>query len=146
MVKSDLIHLFCGECLGSGIGRDTFVFGIDDTKVIKIEERAGSFQNVIEWETWESVQGTPGAKWLAPCRFISDSGSVLIMERTTPLGVLTAAKLPKRLPDWLTDHKFANYGLLKDRFVCHDYGTNLLLNHGAFDRKMREKIDWSEWS
>jgi len=139
-VLSDMAGLLCDQPLGEGIGRRTFVFGLDYTKVIKIEDSAGSFQNVMEWETWQSLEGTPYDKWLAPCRHISPCGTILIMDRTRPPG---RGELPKKLPEWLSDHKLENYGFIKSRFVCHDYGTNLLLNHGAYKPMSRRNIDWS---
>ena len=57
------------------------------------------------------------------------------MDRTQPM---RPGEEPEKMPAWLTDHKRANYGRLGKRIVCHDYGTNLLLDHGAF--KARERL------
>lgn len=131
-------NIFCGREIGFGIGRKVHLHRTDPTLVIKVEEHSRSFQNVVEYETWQALMHTPFAKWLAPVIEISASGTVLIMKRTTPC---PDKKLPTRMPAWLSDYKSENYGMLDGKFVCHDYGTNLLLNHGAFRNKMKA-VDW----
>lgn len=133
--------LFCGDRLGYGMSRSVYELAIDPTKVVKIEGERGFFQNVIEWETWQSLGTTPHGKWLAPCRWISPCGIVLVMDKTAPL---SRRRAPPKLPEWLTDTKLTNYGLIGRRVVCHDYGTNMLLNHGAFGSKQRKVRGW--WS
>lgn len=125
----DLFDIMCRDQLGSGIGRVVFEMRGDPTKVIKFEVVSQSFQNVIEWETWESLSSTKEAKWLAPCTRISACGTVLIMERTSPIP--TKYKLPTHVPAFLSDFKRDNYGLLNGRLVCHDYGTNIAISRGA---------------
>jgi hypothetical protein len=129
---SDFFHAFVGRRLGEGIGREVFEFIPDRSKVVKLETVTGSFQNIIEWETWHNL-AAKHRKWLAPCRFISPCGIVLLMDRTEPL---RPGDIPARIPEWLSDLKRENYGILDGKFVCHDYGTNLLLNHGAFAGKL----------
>lgn len=147
----DIIRLFCTEQLGDpGIGRTTFVFGPDPTKVVKIEIAAGSFQNALEWQTWTALKATRYAKFLAPCVSISDCGVALIQERVVPLPTELEEKLlpararvlkDVRFPEFLTDTKRENYGLYKGRIVACDYGSNLAINHGAFASHMR-KVKW----
>lgn len=137
-VQVDFADLFCGEKLGNGIGRQVYVLATDATKVIKVETSSQSFQNVIEWETWNDLKGTDYAAFLAPCHFISPCGIVLIQSRVEKL---TPQREKVRLPSFLTDFKRSNYGLLKNRVVCCDYGTNLLASHGAFASRLR-KPDW----
>jgi len=132
-VIADFGHAFCGTRLGVGIGREVFEFLPDLTKVVKIETSSRSFQNALEWETWNDLGKTKHGKWLAPCRFISPCGIVMIMDRTDPV---RDGDMPGRIPEWLSDLKRENYGMLNGQFVCHDYGRNLLLNHGAFAGKM----------
>lgn len=139
-IQVDLAHLICGEPLGFGIARQVFVLGTDPTKVVKVEIAAGSFQNVIEWQTWNDLRETQYAKYLAPCHHISPCGIVLIQSRVGPL---TARHERQPLPSFLTDFKRSNYGVLDRRVVCCDYGTNLLLNHGAFASRMR-KPKWRD--
>ncbi|MBX3490901.1 hypothetical protein [Parvibaculum sp.] len=134
-VWQEFVHTLTGQQIGNGISRQVYEHATDPTLVIKVEMTAMTFQNVREWQTWDALKDTKYAKWLAPCVLIGHSGNVLIQKRTQPI---PAGKEPKRLPEWLTDHKRDNYGLYEGRIVCHDYGTNLLLNHGAFGAKMRE--------
>jgi hypothetical protein len=124
-----------GDKIGEGMSRTVYEYALDITKIVKIESRAGFFQNVIEWETWNNLRDTKHSKWLAPCRYISPSGTFLIMDRSAPLRIEEA---PMRLPSWLGDHKLANYGLINKQVVCHDYGTNKLLNNGAFTARLKK--------
>lgn len=138
-VLSDFARLFCGDRLGEGIGREVYALATDPSKVVKVERGEGSFQNVIEWETWGDLKGTRHAKHLAPCHWISPCGIVLIQTRVQPL---TPEHEKARLPSFLCDFKRTNYGVLNGRVVCCDYGTNLLLNHGAFASKLAKPRWW----
>ena len=134
--ERDFFRMFCGEKLGAGISREVWSFGLDDKFVIKFEI-PGSFQNVAEWQLWQDAQHMkPEIRdWIAPCDRISNNGRVLIMHRTTP-----AKKFPERLPVWLGDCKRTNYGMLRGKFVCHDYGTNMMCNSGLTKRTY--KVNW----
>lgn len=139
IVQRDTIAMLLGERLGSGIGREVYVFALDETKVIKLENGSRSFQNMLEWELWQSLEDTPHAKWLAPCRHISPTGIVLIQDRTEPL---RKGDGPKLMPRWLCDFKLENYGKLNGRTVCHDYGWRWILRAGV-DKRM-SKVKWTE--
>lgn len=135
-VLRDFFHMICGKKLGSGIARTVYENNFDKTGVVvKIEDVTQSFQNVIEWETWQRVKDTEFARWFAPCVGISPCGIVLVMARTMP-----ATKFPDKLPVYLTDTKRTNYGIYKGRLVCHDYGTHLLMERGM-TKRMR-KANW----
>lgn len=134
-IHRDLFHLLCDQQIGYGIARTVWSSRVLPSSVIKVEENAGSFQNVAEWQVWEAVKGTQFERWFAPCEWISANGSVLIQAKTVP-----ALKYPERLPVFLTDTKRANYGLYKGRFVCHDYGKHLLLENGMTRRE--RKVEW----
>lgn len=116
--KDDLADLICGKELGYGVARRVFEHKLAPTLVVKVEENAGSFQNILEWELWNVVKDGPYAKWFAPCRHISPSGVVLLQDRVQP-----AAKFPERVPDFFTDLKIANFGTIGRQFVACDYGT-----------------------
>lgn len=138
---SDFARLFCDKSLGYGAGREVFVLGTDETRVVKVEAEAASFQNVLEWQTWQDLKETKYGKFLAPCHLISPCGIVLIQSRVTPL----TPELEKvRLPSFLTDFKRSNYGVLDGRVVCCDYGLNLLLTDGAFASKLVKPEWWDE--
>lgn len=145
------LDLLCGRLLGQGIGRAVYELRFDPTRVIKIESAGGSFQNVTEWQTWQNLAHTDYAKFLAPCDDISSSGIALIQKRVRPLpskadeqaAGVRSLLARCRVPDFLTDFKRENYGILDGRIVCCDYGSNLLLNHGAFACKLG-KPEWAE--
>jgi hypothetical protein len=125
-----------GKKLGGGIGRSVFVYELNPRFVIKVEERG--YQNIIEWELWKLVKDMPPhRRWLAPCRSISGFGSILLMDRTLPA---PRSKYPEKMPAWLGDYKYSNFGLLQGRLVCHDYGSFVNQSNGV-NGKMR-KADW----
>lgn len=139
--------LLCDQLLGRGMSRNVYSSKILPDCVVKVEEGAGQFQNVIEWETWERVRDTEHSRWFAQCRWISPDGSILIMERTRPPA---PSEFLARMPAYLCDFKRTNYGMAKteDRhggpgkewLVCHDDGTNLLFENGM-TKRMR-KAEW----
>jgi hypothetical protein len=116
----ELLNLVKGKRLGSGSARRVYVYAPDPKLVIKFETGARSFQNAMEWETWRGWQEVPHvAKWLAPCKFISPCGLILLQERTEPM---RKRELPEKIPTWATDTKIGNWGLLNGQPVMHDYG------------------------
>lgn len=135
----DAFRLLTDRKIGSGMSRTVYTSTILPDCVIKIERGAGHFQNVIEWETWQRLKDTPFARWLAPCEFISPGGSVLVMKKTIPA---REDEYLDRMPVFLTDLKRANYGIYNGNLVCHDYGTNLLMDHGM-TKRMRKAHWWS---
>lgn len=117
-VFRDLQGLFT-ECVGFGENREVWkVRGRDDI-VAKLETSGDRFQNISEHLVWNLVQDSPQAKWFAPVEWIGASGSVLFMKRTMPV---QADQFPRRVPDFFTDLKRRNFGMLDGKFVCHDYG------------------------
>jgi hypothetical protein len=130
-------HLLCDEQIGSGIARNVFSSQVLASSVVKVEDRIGSFQNVVEWETWQRVKETEFAKWFAPCEWISGDGSILVMKRTQPA---REGEFPKKMPAFLTDFKRTNYGVLGKRIVCHDYGLTTMLECGM--TKRMKNVNW----
>ena len=119
-VKTDLMDMFLGELIGSGESRDVYDCCIDDSIVIKLETRPGKFQNIKEWMVWEKVKGTKHEKWFTPCEFISANGRVLIQKKSE---VINKKDFPKKVPSFLCDLKYENFGWLNGHIVCNDYGT-----------------------
>lgn len=114
--------LLLGDKIGEGYTRKVYVCRLDQEYVVKVEPAGRAFQNVEEWRAWEWSVGTPKAKWLAPCKFISPCGLLLIQRRVTPM---RAGERPRKIPDWLTDLKPENFGHMDGRIVACDYGTIL---------------------
>lgn len=142
-------NLLCNERIGQGMSRTVYDSLLLPDCVIKVEDSAQRFQNIIEWETWKSAKWNDAHTWLAECRWISGDGSILIMEKTRPAG---PHEVPAKVPAFLTDFKRTNFGMVKttftkgpkkgqrgpDRFVCHDYGTNLALDIGTTVTSMKK--------
>lgn len=138
----EAFDLLCDERIGYGMSRQVFTSKLLPGCVIKVEQDAGRFQNVVEWETWQRVRDTPASRWFAECKWISPNGHILIMERTRPAA---ANEFPDKVPVFLSDLKRTNYGMArsngeKEWFVCHDYGTHLLFEHG-----MTKRLKKAEW-
>lgn len=130
--QRDIWSVALGEWVGEGIGRRVWTLGTDRSKVIKVEDKSESFQNIIEWEVWRHVRDTKLAKWFAPCHMISSSGCILIQTKTFPIKTL-----PRRVPAFFSDLKPENWGELDGRPVAHDYGYNKLLALGLTGRMKR---------
>lgn len=130
---SDLV---LGKILGHGISRNVYECKFDPTIVIKHEVGSG-FQNVTEWKIWEEVQYTPMAKWFAPCLYISPNGLWMVQKRVS---FMDHDKYPKRIPEFLNDIKYSNYGKIGKSFVCFDYGTIKTIRTRSLKLK---KVDWS---
>lgn len=134
--------LLCADLIGRGMSRNVFSSKLLPDCVVKVEEDAGRFQNIIEWETWQRVKDTDHAKWFAACRWISPNGTILIMERTRPPA---PREFLDKMPVFLCDFKRTNYGMAslgkgRERLVCHDYGTHLMFENGMSNRL--KKADW----
>lgn len=123
----ELAHMMLGNRLrGYGMSRHVYDHPHDVSKVIKVENSRGHFQNVIEWEIWRTFQDDKIiSKWLSPCHEISQNGTFLIMEKAFDV---RPSEIPKRLPSFITDHKPDNFGVIgfgdNKRVVCRDYGTS----------------------
>lgn len=128
------------EKVGWGSAREVYKMRApQDDCVVKLESKSYSFQNVREWNVWETVKETKFAKWFAPCVSISPNGSVLIQRKTTPV---PSDMWPEKVPCFLTDLKRANFGMYEGRLVCHDYGLHLLMENGMTTRL--KKANWRD--
>lgn len=147
-VHRDAFNLLCDERIGYGMSRSVFSSKLLPDCVIKVEDSAAKFQNVVEWETWQRVKDTPYSRWFAACRWISPNGSVLVMERTRPPA---PEEYLDKMPAFLCDFKRTNYGMATTPpgpktgkpsawLVCHDYGTHLMFENGM-TKRMR-KAEW----
>lgn len=121
VLKNDFIRMFTGPKIAQGVARSVYELIGQPALVLKVEVTEQTFQNVLEWQFWTSVQFTPWAALFAPCRRVSPCGHILIQERTKPLP--EDFTLPN-LPDFLSDLKPENFGTIDGRLVCHDYALN----------------------
>lgn len=119
--KRDFVNLFCGGVIAQGSSRRVYEHALDPTLVVKIEVYDDRrFPNVNEYRIWNLVNDHFPAltRWFAPCIAISPYGSVLIQKKTSPL-----VSFPSRLPGFLEDVKFSNFGVYDGRVVMHDYAN-----------------------
>lgn len=126
-ITADFFRTMVGEKLGAGSAREVYRLAHDPTLVVKIENRAGSFQNILEHEMWQEVEHTKWARWFAPCVTISPCGTILIQKATVPL---PPGAFPKQLPNFFTDLRLNNFGRLDGRVVAHDYGLHSVMGRG----------------
>lgn len=119
----DAFNILCqGEKIGAGVSREVFQCRLRPEWVVKVElnEDWRNFANVMEWKFWENVRYMPKiTRWLAPCEMLSPDGRILIQHRAEPLP--RDYVLPETLPDFLTDIKRSNFGLIAGQLVCVDY-------------------------
>lgn len=126
-VQGDLNELMLGDRLGGGSSREIFVNRMNPRQVVKVE--TDGFQNITEHLVWAALCDTPWAPWMARCFWISANGRVLIQERTyLPK---RAPKLPELVPAFFADARECNMGVVRGRWVFHDYGHTNLLRLGA---------------
>lgn len=138
-VHKEFFNTFIGKQLGRGMSRTVYVFAANSQMVVKIETKSESFQNIREWEYWQEMKDTPLAKWLAPCIYISPCGTILVQDRVM---MIDRSKYPKKIPASFTDTKYQNFGAIKGKFVCFDYG-NIPFAKGV-STKMQTVKWWSD--
>jgi hypothetical protein len=143
-VAIDALTLLLGEQIARGTYRTVYQHATNPDWVVKVETGEG-FHNVREMTLWsdlqlDSAEPSPYCKWLAPCRWISDYGTFLIMDKTEKR---SRDKYPAKIPAFLTDTKYENFGWLPDgSFVCHDYGLSKI-NYVGHTKKMVKAHWWS---
>lgn len=120
--------LLCGARLGSGVGRTAYVYAPDPKYVVKVQTNTDDFQNQWEWRLWHRIKHDAPelAKWLAPVVRISDVGNWMIQRRTAPVPLDYLKKNHPQLPEFFTDTKAGNWGLMDGRLVCHDFGRTVV--------------------
>lgn len=139
----DITGLFFGEVIGSGMSRTVYQHLQDPSLVLKVELSGTRFQNVLEWEIWNTVKDTKMAKWFAPCIDISANGIVLIQKKVAPI---PEDQYPKKLPSIFGDTKYQNFGKIGKQFVCFDYGTSHInaINSILIKNKTKVAKWWKE--
>lgn len=142
-ILSDLQQIFT-QCMGWGENRQVWLMSHRDDLVAKLEKPGNKrFQNAAEWLVWQGVKDFPhAAKWFAPCEWIGNGGAVLFMKRTMPA---QPSQFPKKIPNYFTDMKRTNFGMLDGRFVCHDYGLLLRFIDAGLTSGMRKADWWGEY-
>lgn len=138
LTAHDALSLLCGKLIAKGAYRAVYENKFDKTKVVKIQScEYAPLENINEWLAWIELQHTKAGKWLAPCHSISNKGHILIQSKTSKLDF---EQYPKEIPKFLTDTKYENYGVINGEFVCHDYGSHLLMTYGC--KLKMKKAEW----
>lgn len=137
-----VIETVLGKKLGEGAYRTVYELQYNPTKVCKVELRGDAFANVEEFDVWSRLKDTKWAKFLAPIHSIDQFGAVMIQERTTPLTDEQWFGF-KRIPNFITDLKKDNFGMLDGRVVAHDYGLNLIRDLGMNSLRIKAKPSWA---
>lgn len=121
----DSFNLLCGKLLGEGMHRKVFECKIRKDLVVKVEVDAmRSFANVFEQQFWDSYSEVKEIKkWLAPCEFLSPDARVLLQAKCDKIP--SNFKMPSEIPEFLTDLKLDNFGILDGRLVCVDYAITI---------------------
>lgn len=118
----DAFNLLCGDKLGEGVHRTVFECRLLPDLVVKVEKDTvwRYFANVHEMAFWSEYQHKPAiAQHLAPCKWLSPDGRILLQSRAAPLA--HNAPMPTHMPHFLGDFKRCNFGTLDSRLVCVDY-------------------------
>lgn len=144
-VKDQALSLICGKELGRGISRTVYVFAPDSSKVVKIEHNQLRNQNASEYSFWCALKDHRQLeRWFARVYLASEANSLILQERTQPVTLAELkAKCPK-VPRLFSDLKVGNWGRIGRRYVCHDYGTALVTEHGLNNGSKLRKADWWE--
>ena len=131
------------EHMETGSSRKVFAIKFDPETVVKVCTHR-IIQNVLEFDIWVSFSETEeGKKWLAPCYTLSDDGRVLTQERLAVINDIKDPRLPKKVPNFMTDLKVQNWGAGgKGNVKCCDYGSTLILQDDPW--KMKEAKWWSD--
>lgn len=140
-VSEEIIRMVCGKKIGEGATRLVYEHAMDATKVVKVEPDGHSWHNANEAQVWNTLRGTPLAKWLCPVFLFSPYGRVIVMGRCPPI---QRQQVPRLIPAFLNhDVKTENWGMWNDHPVCLDYGLSsifdFLFRKGAPGRLVKAK-------
>lgn len=135
-LKNYCLNLWVGERIGKGSFRHVYKLKGDTSKVLKVEYCDNVFSNIHEWQVWQQVRDTPIEKFFAPCYDIDTMGVALIQARTVPFennadfeDAVRASG--DKIPAFMDDVHFGNWGTFEGRPVCHDYGFTTFLKDGV---------------
>ena len=129
--------------IGQGLYRKVFSLQNNPDWVVKLElDGPTPHNNMMEFAVWTACEFyDPGKQWLAPCWEIYNEGRILVQRKVeTPPDDF---EWPERVPNWLTDLKKQNFGLLDGRLVSCDYGCDLPLAKGI-SKRMKKAEWWDE--
>ena len=134
----DAFNMLCGEKIGEGCHREVFECKLIPEVVVKVEKDTHRmFANVMEAKFWEDFKDYPKvADWLAPVTNLSPDGRILLQARCAVLNERDHT-IPEKLPAFLTDTKYENFGVLDGGIVCLDYAFTIVN-----PRTNLRRVDW----
>lgn len=138
-IHTDIFNEVFGEYIGTGLHRVVFAHPEYPKKWVVKVDVGNRNANIIEEEVWSYAKDTKLAKWFAPVAELSAGGRLLLQRRCT---ALERSKYPKKIPDFFTDLKYSNWGMLDGRPVCLDYANSLVMTKGLFTGKMQIARWW----
>ena len=119
IVMLEFTRFFLGDYLGKGVSRYVFDFKFNKNFVVKIDISNWNANNA-EYNIWEFVQHYPNlARWFAPVDKMSRCGRVLLQRKCKT--DLKKELYPKKIPTFIGDVKYDNFGMLNGKIVCLDY-------------------------
>lgn len=125
IIGTEFFNLVCGNLLGSGVSRYVFEYKPDKKYVVKVD-CSNYNANSNEYHIWEQLEYVEKMnKWFAPIKLLTTSGRVMLQRRCKT--GLAYDDYPKKVPEFFTDLKYQNWGMLDRRWVCFDYASTLLL-------------------
>lgn len=128
------LNLLVGECLGQGAYRRTYALRHAPDLVLKLEY-SHDCANAKEWTTWQELEHTEWAKWLAPCVSLDEYTGALVQKRAPDLTDAQWEAL-EAYPAFLGDTGRRNWGWYEGRPVMRDYAFNHLARRGLSRMKM----------
>lgn len=138
IVLYEFLRCMTGDLIGEGSFRYVFDNPFNKNEVIKID-MSETNQNTVEFDLYQTVEKIPELeKWFAPIVGMSPCGRVLIMKKADMNRSIN--DYPKEIPSFMFDVKKGNFGFIGKRFVCIDYGYNLLYVTGEKYRMV--KANW----
>lgn len=125
IIGTEFFNFVCGDLIGWGTSRYVFEYKNNKAWVVKIDCSNYSANN-LEWQIWSEVSNVDKIKkWFAPCGRMTTCGRVMLQRRCKTN--LAYDLFPKKIPDFFTDTKYQNWGMLNGKIVCFDYASTGLL-------------------
>lgn len=138
IIGTEFFNFTCGELLGSGTSRFVFEYRPDKKYVVKID-CSNVMSNNMEWQIWHEIQFIDKLQiWFAPVTSMSTSGRVML-QRRCKTGI-PYNQYHLKIPDFFTDLKYENWGMLNGKMVCFDYASTKFL-----DLSMNYKLVSAKW-
>lgn len=137
-LKNCAMGVLVGDRLGGGATRTVYALKHNPELVLKLEYADRQFCNVAEYDVWNAVRGSANERWFAPVVDIDVWAGALIMKRTQPITEKEFDVEVKRVPEFMGDVHWGNWGRLNGKIVCHDYGYHRLMNVLRMAPRMRK--------